>query len=210
MSTATTPAPGAPPQGLVRPKNWATQALGPFLRDRAGAPFKWGVNDCATFAADAIQAVTGVDIAADFRGKYEDEAGALAAIQAVCGGSTVADAAAYCAQKHGLAEWPHPLRAQRGDLVVAENDGKPIAGIVHLSGNCIVTVGEGGLVRLPFTSIQRAWHVGPATTPAALVNWHTPPAWKAAPRTAPNAGPKALPMPAKTAPALPASGATHA
>jgi hypothetical protein len=146
---------------LTRVQHWDTRALHEFLLARASAPFAWGAHDCALFAADAIQAMTGVDIAEDFRGKYSDEAGAIAAIGEVCGGSTVADAAAYCAQKHGLAEWGMPLLARRGDLVVVRNgDGSLIAGLIHLNGRHIVAAGEKGLLRLPIRNALRAWHVG--------------------------------------------------
>jgi hypothetical protein len=138
---------------LKRVKHWETRALHLFLIERSRAPFVWGVNDCATFAADGIKAVTGV-----FRGKYHDEAGALATIAAVCNGSSVADAAAYCAEKHGLGEWPRPLFARRGDLVVFHNGSNLIAGLVHLSGRHLVTVGPSGLYRYPITAIARAWH----------------------------------------------------
>lgn len=143
---------------LPRQKHWATRAYHAFLLARAKAPFKWGANDCALFAADGILAITGVDIAADFRGKYSDEAGAFALIKQVCGGTTVADAAAYCAQKHRLREWAKPLFAQRGDLVVFEAPtGDMVAGLVHLSG-CIVAVGEQGLYRFPISKVLRSWH----------------------------------------------------
>jgi hypothetical protein len=148
---------------LTRIQHWETRGYHMFLEGRARQPFAWGTNDCATFTADGVKAITGVDIAADFRGKYHDEASALAAVKEICGGSTVADAAAYCAGKHGLVEWQYPLMARRGDLVVARNlDGSPIAGLVHLSGRHVVTVAAKGLVRLELTSILRAWHVGPA------------------------------------------------
>jgi len=81
----------------------------------------WGTNDCALFAANAILAITGTDIASDFRGKYSDEAGAFALIKSVTGGTTVADAAAWCAAKHGLVELAHPLQAQRGICWVVTN-----------------------------------------------------------------------------------------
>ena len=80
---------------MHRIRHWATRGFHTFLEQRARRPFAWGVNDCALFAADGIRAITGVDIAADFRGKYSDEAGAMAAVKEVAGGSTVADAAAY-------------------------------------------------------------------------------------------------------------------
>jgi hypothetical protein len=144
---------------LTRTEHWATRALHLFLVSRANVPFAWGSQDCALFAADGILAMTGVDIAQDFRGKYSDEASAFAAIKSIAGGATVEDAAAYCAAKHGLAEWKYPLMAQRGDLVVLEDSGRIIAGIVHLNGRHIAAAGELGLKRIPITAIKRAWRV---------------------------------------------------
>jgi hypothetical protein len=152
-------------------KKWDWErAFDDFLQARAEALFAWGSNDCALFAADAIEAITGTDIAAVFRdengrGKYATELGAFQTIQAVTGGSTVPDAAVYCAAKFGMVEWadasgkPLPLFAQRGDLVVIQNGSNQIAGVVHLNGKHVVSVSETGPVRLPVAAIVRAWHV---------------------------------------------------
>jgi len=149
---------------LVRVQHWAERALHTFLLENANKPFKWGTNDCCLWVGDAIQAVTGVDIAADFRGKYTTKAQAFALIKTLTNGTTVADAAAYCAAQHGLPELPKPLFAQRGDLVIAQNGSATgpdslIAGIVHLNGRHVVTVGPKGLIRLPITTVTRAWRV---------------------------------------------------
>lgn len=150
---------------LKRSHSWQTKELYEFFVARTAEPFAWGTNDCCIFPADAIQAMTGTDIAADFRGKYTDEASAFALIRTVTGGSTVADAAAYCAKKFGLEELadktgrPTPLFAQRGDLVVLENAGGLIAGIVALNGKQVISVAQSGLVRLPITAVTRAWRV---------------------------------------------------
>lgn len=143
---------------ISRNQTWQTE-LHKFLLERANSPFIWGVRDCSLFCADAIYAMTGTDIAADFRSQYHDEATAFATIKKITGGSTVADAAAYCAQKFGLTEWTHPLMARRGDLCVLDNAGRLIAAMVHLDGVCVVTVTESGLVTFPITDIKRAWHV---------------------------------------------------
>lgn len=144
---------------LSRRQHWDTQAFHQFLMQRAKMPFVWGANDCALFAADGIEAITGVDIAADFRGKYSDEAGAWAAVHTVTGGATIADAAAWCAAKHGFAEWTHPRMARRGDLVVFTGAGGVVAsGLIHLSGAHIVAIGESGLYRFSITKVLRAWH----------------------------------------------------
>jgi hypothetical protein len=154
---------------LTRIQYWDTRSFSRFLLQRASEPFVWGKNDCALMAADGIEAITGVDIAADFRGKYGSEEEAFALIRELTGGETVEDAAAYCAAKAGLREWELPLCARRGDLVVLEDAGRIIAGLVHLNGREVVAVGDAGLKRLPIAGrddagavislIKRAWNV---------------------------------------------------
>jgi len=154
MSDTTTTSPK-----LKRSPTWLTRELATFLKDHVNARFVWGTLDCCLFTADAIQAMTGVDIASDFRGKYTDQASAFALIKTVTGGSTVADAAAYCAAKYGLTEWKHPLQAQRGDLVAVTNGTDLIAGVVDLSGRFVAALGESGIIRISIRNITRAWHV---------------------------------------------------
>lgn len=144
---------------LKRTKHWDTREYDAHLRQHAKSPFAWGVHDCCLSAANAIQSFTGVDIADQFRGRYTDETSAFALIKKVTGGSTVADAAAYCANRHGLTEYEHPLMAQRGDLVVVRNGENLIAGIVHLNGKHVVSISEKGLIRLPISKVIRAWAV---------------------------------------------------
>jgi hypothetical protein len=110
-------------------------------------------------AANAILAFTGTDIADDFRGKYSTELGAFRLIKTVTGGTSVEDAAAYCASKHGLTEWSSPKLAQRGDLVVIQDGDQLIAGIVHLNGRHVISIGAEGLKRLPQSAVKRAWKV---------------------------------------------------
>ena len=151
---------------LKRTPHWATRELHTFLLERAHKPFAWGTNDCCVFAADAIQSFTGVDLAADFRGKYNDEASAFQAIRTIAGGRTIADAAVYCAKKHELVELAAPLFAQRGDLVLVEDlesaqhrAGRLVAGVVHLNGRHAAVVGEHGLKRISIRNVRRAWRV---------------------------------------------------
>jgi hypothetical protein len=144
---------------LTRVEHWDTVAFHEFLLARAGVPFAWGENDCALFVADGIEAMTGVDVAGDFRGQYHSEAEAMDLIRSVTGGETVADAAAWCADRSGMPERVLPLFAQRGDMVVLPDAGRPIAGLVHLNGRDVVAVGEAGLKRLPLAGVTRAWRV---------------------------------------------------
>lgn len=144
---------------LTRTPHWATREFNQFLLDQEKVPFQWGVSDCCLMAANAIQSFTGTDLADDFRGHYSDDVGAFALIRKLTGGSTVEDAAAYCAAKHGLVEWRSPLLAQRGDLVVLLDAGQLVAGVVHLNGRHIITIGARGLKRFPLTAAKRAWKV---------------------------------------------------
>jgi hypothetical protein len=144
---------------LKRKEHWDSIAFHEFLLSRAHEEFAWGKNDCALFAADGIEAITGVDVARDFRG-YNDEPSAWASIKSVCNGSTVDDAIVFIATKFDLCELEHPLMAQRGDLVVIEQESRRIAALVHLNGRHVVAVGEGGLRRYPITEVKRAWHYG--------------------------------------------------
>jgi hypothetical protein len=145
---------------LKRIEHWATRAYHQFLLSRAKTPFAWGVNDCCLFPADGILAITGIDVAVDFRGKYSTQAAAFATIKTVTGGSTVNDAASYVATKFGMTEYSTPLLAHRGDLVTLEDGGNLIAGLVHLNGRDVVTVGENGVVRCSLRAAIRAWRVG--------------------------------------------------
>lgn len=141
---------------MTRIPKW-TDALEAFMRKPL--VFEWGVSDCCLVSADAVNTITNVDIASEFRNQYTTQLGAFKTIATVTGGKTVEDAVCYCAAKHGLVEWTHPLCAQRGDLVLVKNADDLIAGFVAMDGKNILSVGEGGLVRLPLTAIHRAWKV---------------------------------------------------
>ena len=148
---------------LTRKASWDTGDYGAWITQvhLHPEPFAWGKQDCCLFAADGVQAITGVDIAQDFRGNYTDQTSAFALIKSITGGTTVADAAAYCATKYGMQEWKAPLCARRGDLVaVKNNDGQIIAGIVSLNGRDVLCMSETGVINLSIRQVVRAWKVG--------------------------------------------------
>lgn len=139
---------------------WDVQAFHAYFVAVARKPFAWGVHDCCLFAANGIQAMTGVDVAEDFRGKYHDEATAFATIKEVTGGTTVEDAAVYVANKYEMAEVPHKFKAQRGDMALVKDAGGLVVGLVHLTGRHVLVVGDKQLQMLPLSSIVRVWRVG--------------------------------------------------
>ena len=141
---------------LTRQPFWDTRAFHEYLLERAKQPYVWGQNDCATFAADGVRAITGTDIMADLRG-FTNSDEAFRKIKAVTGGATLEAAVEYCVKQHGLTERTHTLMAQRGDLVLYSDGTSLIAGIVHLNGRDVVSPGEKGLLRNPLKLIKRAW-----------------------------------------------------
>ena len=145
---------------LKRVEHWDTRAFHNFSKLKRTTPFTWGEWDCCLAAASFVQAITGTDIGEDFRGKYTDEASAMTTIASVTGGKTIEDAIVWVAKKYDLAEHTHPLLAKRGDLVlVKNNDGNLIAGVVHLTGRHVLTVGPKGAAMLSIMQIHRAWKI---------------------------------------------------
>ena len=124
------------------------QRLWRAIEDRRSSPLAWGRLDCVLYGADLIQAMTGEDLARDFRGLYSDEAGAMALLEA----NGWPDISALC--DHFL---PRRARPRRGDVVLL-NNGKSIGirtGHLRAIGAGLhrpVTVG----IALPI----RAWSVG--------------------------------------------------
>ena len=141
---------------LSRKLHWAEQHFHAFLLEREGKPFAWGSNDCASFAADGILAITGTDIMTDFRG-YGNPDEAYRKVRAVTGAVTLPAVVDWCARRNGMMERRFPLMAQRGDLVLYEEGGRLCAGLVHLNGRDVVSPGEKGLLRSPLTAVRRSW-----------------------------------------------------
>ena len=57
----------------MRVEGWE-KILHDTLETMKERPFVWGTFDCCLFAADIVQALTGVDYAAGYRGTYHSEA----------------------------------------------------------------------------------------------------------------------------------------
>lgn len=133
--------------------DWQTR-LDQFLESRREQSFAWGSNDCCMFAADAVLAITGTDIAARYRGQYHDAASAFALL----GDRDPGDLMAEAAEELGVREVPR-LFAQRGDVVLLDNGGSHALGIVGLSGDEVWSAGELAMERAPVSQILRAWRI---------------------------------------------------
>lgn len=128
---------------MIRLENWPS-LLTEFIESRREMPFLWGTSDCCLFAADAVQAITGTDFAAQWRGTYSDARGALAHIEAAGGVPALVPF-----------EEIEPGYAQRGDVVMLDMDGRDVLA-VHL-GNVIAGQGPEGVTFVLNNAAVKAW-----------------------------------------------------
>ncbi|GGB15175.1 hypothetical protein GCM10011380_00730 [Sphingomonas metalli] len=127
------------------------ERLHDYLAAQEGAEFVWGKNDCALFAAGAVQAMTGEDPATAYRGRYTTAAGSVRALKRYGAGTLVSTIDALFPQRD-------PGFARRGDLVMVDG----------MVGVCVgadaVFIGEQdeapGLVRFGRDRWVKAWSVG--------------------------------------------------
>lgn len=142
---------------LKRMPGWR-EALNKVLLLEPGKPFTWGAHDCALgLVVPAIQAMTGQDLGADFRGKYTDAEGAKAALTA----AGFADLGALAAKYFPEID---PHLAHIGDLAVIESGGSVTAGLgVGLGvviGERIMVLSPHGSATVKLTRAKRAFRVG--------------------------------------------------
>ncbi|MFS0771031.1 DUF6950 family protein [Sphingomonas sp. 1P08PE] len=135
---------------MIRLPDWE-QRLHDYLAGLEGAEFVWGKMDCALFAAGAVEAMTGEDPAAAYRGKYRSVAGSVRALKTYGAGTLAATIdAGFEEREVGF--------ARRGDLVMVDG----------MVGVCIgpdaLFIGEEdgapGLIRFGRERWAKAWSVG--------------------------------------------------
>lgn len=121
--------------------------LAALVSQRMRRPLAWGQHDCCLFAADAVLAVTGVDLAADLRGTYTSKAEAQQRLLQLGGLVDI------CVQRLGPVV--RTALAQPGDV------GLALVGQVRALAVCggahFLAVGGQGLQPLPRDAVLRAW-----------------------------------------------------
>ncbi|MCZ8339624.1 MAG: hypothetical protein O9345_15980 [Burkholderiaceae bacterium] len=131
---------------MKRREDWA-EALAGYLDERRDVPFAWGENDCASFAAGAVQAMTGeslqipqVESAAAYLHFLRDH-GPLDAIVDDTLGERL----------------PSPAFAQRGDVVLLFVDERATLGVCI--GVEAAAPGQDGMLTVPMPTATAAWRV---------------------------------------------------
>lgn len=133
-----------------RHPDWQAR-LGAYLADVAGRPFRAGRLDCALFAAGAVEAMTGQDHAALWRGKYKSLKAGNALLQEQGWADHVAVVASL------FPETPTAY-AQTGDIAVLPADRRGAAlGIVQGAG--VYALSPAGLSIVSRLHAQRAFTV---------------------------------------------------
>ena len=138
---------------LTRKEDWP-ERLAAFVESRRQTPFAWGQQDCCMFACDAVQEITGTDIAAEFRGKYTSLLTAARILKPLEG---VEGAMERAAELFGMEECKTPAFAQRGFVVHYDTPQGPALGVCL--GHVHAFAGPKGITFLPFKTIRRAWRV---------------------------------------------------
>ncbi len=136
---------------MHRYPDWEAR-LAAHLEPLHARPFAWGSHDCCTFAAGAVEAMTGVDPMPEFRGRYSTAIGSARALKRY-GAGTIA------ATLDGKFDAVAPALAQRGDIVMS-------AGLLGICwGGFLIAVGSEagreGLIRIDRARWvePRAWRV---------------------------------------------------
>lgn len=141
--------------------NWATR-LDEYIAAAANMPFSYDRAiglDCCTFTFGAIHAQTGSPVGQRFAGTYSNKREALLAMKHYCGKASLGLFVSKLMQECGFDVLISPLYAQRGDAVLAPNDGDHFFGILDLNGRDILSVGENGVRRVPISIRCRAWRI---------------------------------------------------
>lgn len=128
---------------MSRLPDWEAR-LGAFIETNRHREFAWGEWDCILFACAAVEAMTGEDPAATYRGRYSDATGARAALRELGKGTLLKTVdAEFQRKKVGY--------AGRGDLIW--RDGA----VGVCMGGAALFVGEARLARTEGVARQAAY-----------------------------------------------------
>lgn len=137
---------------LTKQPHWRSKLFAEIEAARKD-PFVYGQHDCGLWAARCVKAITDVDLAEDYRGKYETFLGGIKALRL----AGYADHVAYAAT---MLPEVRPSRAQVGDLaVVYAEDGNPVLGVV-IGSEILAPHPTGGIGAVPLMRAVRAFRVG--------------------------------------------------
>jgi len=135
---------------MIRLPDWRGR-LAAYLAAEAQLPFEYGASDCALFAAGAVEAMTGIDQAAQYRRRYTTLRGGLRVLHA-------AGFIDHIAMTASLLPDVPPGRAQVGDIAVVQGDDGLSLGIIN--GAWVAVRMPNGVGHVPREMVRRAFKCG--------------------------------------------------
>lgn len=137
---------------LRRREDWP-ERLAASIEAARCRPFRWGAHDCVLWSAEVVAAMTGTDLAADWRGSYDDALGARRLLQRL-GASDAARLAGNL-----LGNSVPVAQARRGDVVAIDTLDHGLA-LGICTGQQTAFTGPEGLLFAPTLGCVQAWWVG--------------------------------------------------
>jgi hypothetical protein len=138
---------------MKRRGDWHSR-LNAFIDSVKRQPFDWATNNCGEhFAAGAVEAMTGVDVAAKWRGRYTTASGAVRVMKKD-GFANLGDMAA------SILFEVHPSRARLGDIACVPADGPFGMSLGVINGEVILVLGEKHMGLVPLARAMRVFAVG--------------------------------------------------
>ena len=134
---------------LRRVRDWRRR-LSDVIEERRRVPFT-EENNCALFMADCVAAMTGVDLAADYRGKFKSLAEAIILLRK----AGYADLCEFLTQH--LDEIP-PALARAGDVMAFPTEQTGWAGGI-VNGERVTVMSEAGLGTVSRDLAARAFRI---------------------------------------------------
>lgn len=130
---------------MTRVHDWPERLSG-YIQSRLEDPFAWGSHDCSTFAAGAVEALTGQVIFAPTHTN---------AFEANTFMESVGGIEAWMSEHFG--EPVAPLEARRGDIGLLALPDRELLSVVV--GDRVCAPGEEHLLYYPLTMLSKAWRV---------------------------------------------------
>lgn len=139
---------------LTRLPNWRARFDAECDRIRL-TPFSWGSHDCGPgLAGNLALAVTGVDVASHYRGRYTTMIGALRVLRN-SGFSSLGDLVASLLPEHD-----HPSMARVGDVVAIASASAFGHALGVVNGERVFVLTERGIGTVDRSDAVRAFRVG--------------------------------------------------
>ena len=133
----------------MRLRNWPSR-FAEHVESARARPFEWGSHDCCLWAASAVQAITGLDPGAAWRGTYTTAHRAMRLLESLGG---LESAGALMGSSVDI------TRAAIGDVgLVTWPDGTESLAVC--SGHSWLCAADTGLQRLPLDAARLVWGVG--------------------------------------------------